>query len=77
MTSLLRSGAKRDQLTSKGRTALQVAETCNVQESHLEVQGLTQGDLSDGKSKMKVGRILLLPSFKPSDGSSTPSCRGD
>lgn len=49
VTSLLRSGAKRDQLTSKGRTALQVAETCNVQESHLEVQGLTRGDLGDGK----------------------------
>ena len=55
MTSLLRSGANRDQLTSKGRTALQVAETCNIQESHLEVQGLTQGDLSDGRSKMSVG----------------------
>ena len=40
VASLLRAGADRDQLTSKGRSALQLARSADLYGSHLQAVGL-------------------------------------
>mmetsp|Transcript_994 Transcript_994/g.965 ORF Transcript_994/g.965 Transcript_994/m.965 type:complete len:171 (-) Transcript_994:247-759(-) len=43
LSSLLRAGADKEQPTSKGRTALQLARSLNVQNSHLKVIQVLEG----------------------------------
>mmetsp|Transcript_80705 Transcript_80705/g.127496 ORF Transcript_80705/g.127496 Transcript_80705/m.127496 type:complete len:155 (-) Transcript_80705:377-841(-) len=65
VASLLRAGADKDQLTSKGRSALQLARTADVHGSHLQVI-----EVLEGKSQKESKSVLNFANTLQTD---TPS----
>ena len=55
VSSLLRAGADKDQLTSKGRSALQLARSADVYGSHLQAVGLCGSG------------VHMIQTYKPTD----------
>eukprot|EP00435_Cladocopium_sp_Y103_P054483 s327_g17.t1 len=59
MSLLLRAGANKDQLTSKGRSALQLARSADVHNSHLQVIQVLEGkSQKESKSVLSFANTL-------------------
>jgi len=59
VSSLLRAGADKDQLTSKGRSALQLARSADVYGSHLQVIQVLEGkSQKESKSVLNFAHTL-------------------